>query len=55
MYVTEYSEDFILAHAEARANMQHEHPTEANFAQAEREIRDMIAVGMTYTETNGWA
>lgn len=48
------TEDEILAHAEARANMSTEHPTEDDFQQAECDIRDMVREGWTYTEAGGW-
>lgn len=49
-------ESEILAHAEALANGQCEgdHPTEADFEQAEREIRAMVADGATYDQERGW-
>lgn len=49
-------ESTILAHAEARANLQAEGdaPTEAEFEQAEREIREMLADGATYDDEHGW-
>lgn len=44
----------ITAHAEARANAQHDRPTQADFDRAEEEIRQMLADGMTYDADQGW-
>jgi hypothetical protein len=46
--------DEILAHAEARANLQHGEPTETDFAAAETEIRQMLASGAIYSPETGW-
>lgn len=50
-------EQQILALAEARANgntAPGEGPTEADFEQAEREVREMVADGATYDNELGW-
>lgn len=49
-------ESEILAHAEARANgtAEGDRPTETDFQQAEREVRQMVAEGATYDLENGW-
>lgn len=49
-------ESEILAHAEARANglAEGERPTEADFQQAEQEVREMVAEGAFYSEQLGW-
>lgn len=44
----------IKAHAEARANMMKDSPTEVDFRIAETEIRIMVGNGWTYSETDGW-
>lgn len=50
------TESEILAHAEALANGQgtYPHPTEADFEQAEAEIRAMVAEGLVYDANHGW-
>lgn len=48
------TEGEILAHAEALAKLQHDAPTERDFAVAERLIRSMPAGGLVYSRANGW-
>lgn len=50
------NEAAIKAHAEARANGQAEgdRPTEADFVQAEKEVRKMLADGAWYDPETGW-
>lgn len=49
------TESEILAHAEARANLTTEGaPTEADFQQAEAEVRAMLEDGATYHPERGW-
>lgn len=54
--MTELTEDEIMALAEVRANgtAEGDVPTDEEFAQAEEEVREMLADGMRYDPEKGW-